>query len=106
MPILPWPDPYGESRMADNSKRAITGYCIRVAWWCLGAGLFGGFGSFMAVLFIAAVLIRGLLGMQIPIETIFSIATFLGIIGAVVAIIMAVASSRREIHGSTKRADR
>ena len=106
MPILPGPDPYGESRMADNSKIAKTGYNTRVAWWCLGAGLFGGFGSFMAVLFIAAVLIRGLLGVQIPIETIFFIATVLGIIGAVVAIIMVAASSRREIHESMKRADR
>ena len=92
--------------MADNSKISKTGYYVKVAWWFLGAGLFGGFGSFMAVLFIFAVLIRGLLGVQIPIETIFSIATVLGIIGAVAAIFMVVRSARREINESMKRADR
>lgn len=90
--------------MADNSQIAKKDYYIRVAWWCVGAGLFGGFGSFMAVLFIAAVLIRGLLGVEIPIETIFSIATVLGIIGAAAAIIMVVLSARREIRESMKRA--
>ena len=92
--------------MAHNSKIAKTGYYARVACWCLGAGLFGGFGSFMTVLFIGAVLIRGSLGVQLPIETIFSLAKGLGIIGAVAAITMVVLSARREIHDSMNRADR
>ena len=93
----------GKTEWTEKSSIQKTGYFVRVAWWCLGAFLFGGFGTIMAVLFFFILTGKN---KTTSMETMLSYALPLGIIVAVLLVIKVIFSSKHEVDNSIKRTKR
>lgn len=90
----------GKTEWAEKSQIQKTGYFIRVAWWCLGAFVFGGGGTIMAVSYFFILTGKN---KTTSFETILSYALPLGIIVAILLVLKVIWSSKHEIYNSIKR---
>lgn len=87
----------GKSEWAKKSALSKTGYFVRVAWWCLGAAIFGGIAGFIPVVIVMGMILKA------PDDQMFHVGAIVAFVVGMFAVVRVFYLSRKEIKESLRR---